>query len=51
MSAEELGVLRAAALKLWSMRWPDSLHVEHQYDPAYIAQREAFVDGYLAAHS
>lgn len=51
MSAEELGKLRATALKLWHMRWPDTLHIDHQFDPAYIAQREAFVDGFIAAHS
>lgn len=40
---------RAKALSVWNMRWPESLRIEHQYDPAYIAQREAFIDGYIAA--
>jgi len=40
---------REQAEKLWHMRWPDTLHIEHQYDPAYIAQREAFIAGYIAA--
>lgn len=40
---------RKEALAAWNMRWPDSLHVDHQYDPAYIAQREAFIEGYIAA--
>lgn len=51
MSAGEIEALRATALKLWRMRWPDPLHIDHQFDPAYIAQREAFVDGFIAAHS
>jgi hypothetical protein len=38
---------REMAISVWSMMWPESLHVEHQFDPAYIAQREAFIDGFI----
>ena len=41
---------RATALSVWNMRWPESLRIEHQYDPAYIAQREAFIDGFILGH-